>query len=369
MTDNQRFLYLLAKYRNGNCSAEESDEFFSLLLSDGYDDVIKQQISDDFFSDIKTSGDLPPHVAQEIIRNILSADHNMKQMIPARKKSALLYKWVAAACIVALAVLITVLYLKNEEPSRFASIIPESDIVKENKTTEVLKEVLSDGSVIVLQPGSKIFYPPSFAGNKREVYLQGDAHFDVSHDAEKPFLVYCNDLVTKVLGTSFDIYTNAANGDVEVAVRTGRVQVYHNNEIAQEKSITTEAVILNANQRVVYSIQSGKILPTLVQNPLPVIKTKPGSTVDSVWNNESDLGSHASFIYDQQTLDVVFDDIQKVYGIEVVVENSNLYNCVFTGDVSNKDLFVLLKIICLSTSSDYEIMGTKIFVKGKGCLH
>lgn len=368
MADHNRFLYLLTSYRDGTCTGEEYDEFFSLILTNTYDEVIKQQVSDDYVTEIKAGSDLPPHIAQEIIRNILSADNKVRQIVPPAKKYASLYKWVAAACIVALVVISSVFYFDKNESAGFVALIPSSDVVKENTSSKAIKEVLSDGSVVVLEPGSKIHYPSSFTGNQREVYLYGNAHFNISHDAEKPFLVYCNDLVTKVLGTSFDIYTNAANGEVEVAVRTGRVQVYQNKELQEQKNKNTDAVILTANQRVVYSAESGKILPTLVKNPAPIINIE-AFRPDSVDVNQLhiDLKPVQAFVYDQQSLDVVFDDIQKVYDIDVVVENSNIYNCVFTGDVSDKDLFVLLKIICLSTNSDYEVMGTKILVKGKGC--
>lgn len=369
MTEKNKFLYLLTKYKEGTCTSHEYDEFFSLLLTDKYDDIVKENISDAFHSNINSAGDLPAHIAQDIVRNILSADDKVHQLVPVNKKRMRMSRWLAAACVLALMITGVFFYFNVKEKNNFTAIIPLSDIVKENKDNTALKIELPDATTVLLQPGGKIYYPAIFKEDKREVYLEGSAHFDVAHNAQKPFLVYCNNIVTKVLGTSFDVFTNQNNGDVEVAVKTGRVQVYENEAVINSSSKNNGAVILTANQRMLYSNESRKIFATLVEKPAPLMAKKfvPVDSVSSKVVGKEVQSKSTNFIYDQEKLSVVFDDIQRIYGIEMVVENTNIYNCVFTGDVSDKDLFVLLKIICLSTNSDYEVMGTKILIKGKGC--
>lgn len=368
MINNHRFLYLLTKYKEGTCSGDEYDEFFSLLLTNDFDELVKENIAQDFSNDNSSLAELPPHIAQEIVRNVLSADQKVHHLVPLKgNRYKRIIKWVAAACIFAVISVASFFYFNNAGEKVFASIIPEKDILKENKDRTPLKINLPDGTAVLLQPDSKIHYPAEFVSEQREVYLEGDAHFDVTHNPSKPFFVYCNDIVTKVLGTSFDVQTNEKNGDVEVAVKSGRVQVYENEALLHSSS-DIKPVILTANQRVVYSSAAKKITSTLVEKPILLIN-KP-ITIDSLNLTKNiivQLPSKPSFVYDQATLNTVFDDIQKAYGIDVVVENTNINNCVFTGDVSDKDLFVLLKIICLSTNADYEVMGTKILIKGKGC--
>jgi hypothetical protein len=84
-------------------------------------------------------------------------------------------------------------------------------------------------------------------------------------------------------------------------------------------------------------------------------------------NEEVAIVEPHSLLFDQQKLLNVFGQIEKAYLIDITVENTALYNCVFTGDISNLDLFSALKIICIATNSEYEINGTKILIKGKGC--
>ena len=72
-----------------------------------------------------------------------------------------------------------------------------------NATAEV---TLSDGTVVWLNAGSKLVYPETFSGKPtREVQLQGEAYFKVSHDTSHPFIVRANAITTQVLGTEFNV--------------------------------------------------------------------------------------------------------------------------------------------------------------------
>lgn len=77
---------------------------------------------------------------------------------------------------------------------------------------------LPDGSVVQLSRGAAITYPKAF-GEHRTIRLEGDASFDVTHDASHPFIVQTQDITIKVLGTSFDVFSRA--GRTSVIMRTG----------------------------------------------------------------------------------------------------------------------------------------------------
>ena len=87
---------------------------------------------------------------------------------------------------------------------------------------------LQDGSTVILEPGGEFRYNEKFL-NPREVYLSGDAFFEVTKDASRPFLVYANEITTKVLGTSFRIKANQGEKEIVVAVKTGKVSVMANS--------------------------------------------------------------------------------------------------------------------------------------------
>jgi transmembrane sensor len=84
--------------------------------------------------------------------------------------------------------------------------------------------VLGDGSHVTLGAASRLQYPRRFRGNKRTVVLEGEAFFEVAHDAERPFTVRSGGALTRVLGTRFDV-RGYAGEPVRVVVESGRVRL------------------------------------------------------------------------------------------------------------------------------------------------
>lgn len=86
-----------------------------------------------------------------------------------------------------------------------------------------MKEVrLQDGSVVYLRKGATLTYPREFDENTREVSLQGEAFFDVTHNPAKPFRILAAVAAVEVVGTSFTV--NANDDATELIVKTGRVK-------------------------------------------------------------------------------------------------------------------------------------------------
>ena len=107
-------------------------------------------------------------------------------------------------------------------------------VEKSNNTGKPLEVILNDGSTVTLQSNSKISYPAVFEKYKREIKLVGEAFFDVKRDASKPFFVYSQDLVTKVLGTSFTVKAYNSEEKIQVSVKTGKVSVVSKNNFDKE---------------------------------------------------------------------------------------------------------------------------------------
>jgi ferric-dicitrate binding protein FerR (iron transport regulator) len=208
---------------------------------------------------------------------------------------------------------------------------------------------LEDGTTVTIYPGSKLAFPQHFSPAKREVYLEGEAFFKVSKNPSRPFFVYNNNIVTQVLGTSFDI--RGKNGQVEVAVKTGRVAVYENKEqiTLNEVQQKSNGVIITPNQKVTYYQEERHFVTSIVDQPIPVAD-KPKK-------------EEANFVYNETPLYKVLTDLQDTYELEIVLENDKIRNCEFTGDLTGQNLFNKLEGICLVFNATYEIKGTKILLK------
>jgi hypothetical protein len=245
---------------------------------------------------------------------------------------------------------------KKDLPATVAETRGINMIEKKNTLDHALAIKLEDGSMVTLQPGSKVNFPQHSHPNKREIYLDGEAFFDVSKNAERPFFVYYNNLVTHVLGTSFNIRSDSRNKQVEVLVVTGKVQVYENSNKFSDKTPKTNGVILTPNQKVIYKEDERQFTASLVNDPLPLAQ-----------DAQKSASVTATFNFEEAHLLQVFQLLEKTYGIEIVVENDRLYNCLFTGNIAPHGLFTKLDIVCGSVNASYEVVGTRILVRGKGC--
>lgn len=84
---------------------------------------------------------------------------------------------------------------------------------------------LPDGTMVYLNSASRLKFPLRFRGEKREVTLEGEGYFEVTPDAEKPFVVHTPTVDVKVLGTSFNVMAYAADPRTEVTLVSGKVDV------------------------------------------------------------------------------------------------------------------------------------------------
>lgn len=215
---------------------------------------------------------------------------------------------------------------------------------------------LADGSKITLEKKSKISYTKYMSGAaKREVYLTGEAFFEVARDPQHPFLVYANGLVTKVLGTSFRIRSYENEKNVIVDVKSGKVSVFANptkKTFVETESPELSSIVLTPNQRVSYTIEDASLIKTIVNNPVIISDT---------------LTQKLFFHFTDAPIKDVFSKIKTMYGIEVVYDEVALSGCTLTANLEDYSLFEQLTVICKALNGSYEVLDGKIIISAKGC--
>jgi len=223
-----------------------------------------------------------------------------------------------------------------------------------NNTLNTMPVRLSDGSLVMLRPQARISYAAQLSGPRREVYLSGEAFFEVQKDPSKPFLIYANGLVTKVLGTSFLIRANPADKDVTVEVKTGRVAVFAQSDPERNQKITDRelsGVVLLPNQKIIYAREAVRLTKSLVENPVMVA---PPS-------------ARSAFVFDETPLPRVFDALEKAYSVDIVYDESLFANCPLTATLTDQPLFEKLDIICRVSQVQYAVLDGQIIIQGQGC--
>ncbi len=212
--------------------------------------------------------------------------------------------------------------------------------------------ILPDSSRVTLQPNGIIRYNnQNFLGATRNVQLVGEAFFEVTRDTERPFLVYSNGLITKVLGTSFNIKARKGSDNVTVVVRTGKVSVFAVPKNPQEDP-ESQGLILRANQQVDYSKKIEKFTRTLVPEPVPVLSAE----------------ELQQFAFHNAAVTDIFKALEKVYDTEILFDQELLSDCRLTSTLDDDvSLFEKLDVLCEAIDASYKVVDAQIVVSGKKC--
>lgn len=247
--------------------------------------------------------------------------------------------------------------LINNTVVTYNELIEENNegLVEQTNNSDISQTItLSDGSSVLLQPKSKLSYPKIFTGNERKVYLSGEGFFEISKNPKKPFFVYANEIVTRVVGTSFRIKAYQDQQNVEVLVRTGKVRVKSNSLIS---NATDHEVVLLPNQALRF------VRKDLVFNKITNI-TKDEALVRSVGNIEQ-----LSFEFNDIPIAQIFETIEQAYLVDIDYPKDKLNDCHLTTSLSDQPLPEKLKIICKSIGNDtsFEMNGNQITIISKGC--
>ena len=195
---------LLKKFHSGKCTDQE----LALL----------KEMMHEFDSET----DLKP--LKEGVKQTLWERIEMQTAVPVKVRP-LNMMWLKVAAALVLAILGGVLY-----SGRFFNHNTGDRIAYQTVTApkgQMTQVVLPDNTTVQLNAGTTIKFPVKFSDKKREVFLLGgEAFFEVVHDASKPFLVHTAKVTTQVLGTSFNIKFYNELSDIQLFVKSGKVEVH-----------------------------------------------------------------------------------------------------------------------------------------------
>jgi ferric-dicitrate binding protein FerR (iron transport regulator) len=214
-------------------------------------------------------------------------------------------------------------------------------IVPNGKRTQI---TLSEGTKVWLNSGSKLVYPALFAEDKREVYIDGEAVFDVTHMNDKPFVVSTKDFDIKVVGTVFNVNSYSGDENSSTVLEQGKIKLVYNGTSILSK----EKLDICPGTMVVYDRQQ-KTMTWQKVNPQKYLSWRDGYlTLNS------------------EKLNDILRKLSRYYNIEMVITDERLKNETFSGylDLKNSPEEVL-SVINETTSLSYTTDHEKIFIHSK----
>lgn len=209
-----------------------------------------------------------------------------------------------------------------------------------NAGSSLLQLTLNDGSLVTLNKNAQLKYPNIFQGNTREVLLKGEAFFNVARNPQKPFIINTSKTQIRVLGTSFNVSTDAG-GDVEIIVKSGIV--------AFEAENTKQKVVLYKDDKAVFNAKMSEIKKS--------VNTDPNYLS---WKTRK-------FIFRETRLEDVFGQIEKVYGVHVKVKDTIINHCRLTATYDKLEAKEIMKMIELTFRFKTNKNNDVYTIEGNDC--
>jgi ferric-dicitrate binding protein FerR (iron transport regulator) len=230
-------------------------------------------------------------------------------------QSSYAYNWKLIAVAASFAILIVSSIFLIGQFNNGAAQIQHATGYNETKIT-----VLPDGSEVMLNANSTISYPSDWS-QSRQVYLDGTAYFSVIHTADdKEFVVHAGDLNVEVLGTKFEIKNR--RGKTRVVLQEGKVKldVTGNSDNSE--------VTMKPGELIEYSNKHQGLM-----------KMHVNTTTYTAWTRNE-------LFFENASLSEVAETIEDNYGYQVIFEDPELMNKIFTSKLEDKsDIDLLINIL------------------------
>lgn len=339
---------LMAKYLAG-----EADEKEIAIIKSWKNDPEKRAVLErvesafgqDFKSSVSFDSEKVQKMLQEKIKNYESNYRNLSQQTSYRSSEPYNYHYsnrnlglkIAATVVLFILVGFTVYWFTSIESSEMVEntkFIERSNPARKRSVFQ-----LPDGSKVHLNVASTIKIPEVFSIDRREVFLTGEAFFEVKKDTQKPFIVHSGEITTRVMGTSFNVKSFPEDQTCEVVVATGLVSVSN-----QKDSASQQRIQLKPDQQAIFD--------------------KSQANFEKYDVNAQDFQSwkEGILLYKNDPWPEIIRDLERWYGVEFSIRNDRLKQKVFTGEFPNMSLDQVLTGMSFSLDFQYTIQDDEVII-------
>ena len=237
---------LFQQFIDGTCTRQEYDELMDMLRENQQEERVKQMLQQVYQS---TSRSLRSVTYVDTNGLLQSPDETpVVEIAPPAGRKRL-------RTIMAAAILLLLLgggwwaLNKKQDGEMAQHVATESSIRKFTQRAEQKYLLLPDSTQVWLNVASSLEFPETFQQGKREVYLVGEAFFDVKHAEKMPFIIHTGIVTTRVVGTAFNIKAYPDQPDIIVSVKRGKVQVSKNDQLVATLTVGQQVTVTAATQQ------------------------------------------------------------------------------------------------------------------------
>ncbi|MEO8821444.1 MAG: FecR family protein [Ginsengibacter sp.] len=286
---------------------------------------------------------------------LVKLEDDLKPIIKPLKQNN--YKWYYAAASVVVIFGIGFLFkghsLNNSDSSPKSTI--QQVFVKPGSKSKI---ILPDGTIVRLNGSSSLSYNKDFNKKIREVKLDGEAYFDVTKDANHPFIVHTSNLDIKVLGTLFDVKSYQEDPTIEMTLLRGSIEVYNKDDPYVPK------VILKPNEKLVFRKNVDDKIPENDKVDLNSTKKNipdQNISISTLSATKPDsLKKETSWLYNKLVIDgddftEMAQKMERWYGVNIEIMSPGLEKYHFNGIFKNETVEQALDALQLTVKFKYQI--------------
>jgi len=324
MNMDQEIILLLRKYVNDNCNAKELERVRQIIASGNNDAEWEAVLLEETLTEDTETSDTPNFRQSEVLNRINRSIKPVKRLAFPR--------WsLGAAAAILIMLSAGYLFFSNRNPvSNNQPLLSVSSLAGQQK-----KITLADGTEVTLNSLSTLHYKDIFNGTKREVYLEGEAFFNVVHDARHPFIVHTQRLNVQVLGTSFNVSAYTSDQKATVSVATGKVGVSVSKSSHANMLLPGDKLSYNADNK----IQTEHI------NPDDVLAWQKGI-----------------LIFHQESIRDIAPVLERYYSVHIYFGKNNNPGKQVTAAFKQKTLRQVMEILAQTGGFTYKLINNEIYI-------
>ena len=218
---------------------------------------------------------------------------------------------------------------------------------------------LPDGTQVTMNAGSEITLNKTYGQETREVFLRGEAFFDVHQNKNSPFIVHTSDIDVKALGTAFNVRSYFGDKIAETALIRGLVEITLKKE-------NNKKILLHPNEKISWkqdaeTEEEKPASPTLPIKQLhapeqivigPVKKMEDGTAQELAWANNS-------LVFEDEDFDEIGPRLERWYGVKIVFGSEDVKRYHFTATFKKEKIERVLDILKTTKEFNYEFDGDR----------
>jgi transmembrane sensor len=222
--------------------------------------------------------------------------------------------------------------------------------------------VLSDGSRVWVNAGSTLRFPNSFDSLSRDVWLDGEAYFEVTHDDKKLFLVHTSELDLRVHGTKFNVKAYSDEDIIEATLIEGSISLETRNLFNHK----IQEVFLQPNHKAIYLKKKIEVKDiNLIQEVSEPLQIKKIIVTNQIQVEPAISWREGKLVFVDETFENIAGKLERRFGVTINIESDELKRIKYTGVLKNISIEQALKAIQLSANFVYTINENAILITEK----